>query len=115
MVGVAVGGAAQVLAEDVGATRLRVLQRLHAQHARALAHHKAVAALVPWPRRLLRLVIARGQRSAQQIFRAQLVRVSIKTMVRWPDFLGFSSRGDSALQAQEPIDLQHVGAYVRCG
>ena len=44
---------------------LRVLQRLHDQHARALAHDEAIAPLVPGAARALRLPAAAAERPAR--------------------------------------------------
>lgn len=49
----------KVFADDVGTPRLRMLQRLHHQHARALTHYKAIPALVPWPRGTLWVIVVR--------------------------------------------------------
>jgi hypothetical protein len=56
--------AAEVLRQDRRAARLRVLQRLKHEHARALAHHEAVAILVVRARGLLRRVVEAGRHRA---------------------------------------------------
>lgn len=50
--------------EDVRPALLGMPQGLHHQHARALAHHKAIAARVPGPGGPRRLVVALRQRPA---------------------------------------------------
>mmetsp|Transcript_14084 Transcript_14084/g.40875 ORF Transcript_14084/g.40875 Transcript_14084/m.40875 type:complete len:208 (+) Transcript_14084:826-1449(+) len=61
MVCVARDAATEVLSDDLGPALLCVLQRLKHEHAGALSHDKAVAALVPRARRLGRLVVAAGR------------------------------------------------------
>lgn len=56
----------QVLGDDGRSACQRVLQALHDQHARTLAHHKAVAVLVPGAGRARGLVAALGQGPAVQ-------------------------------------------------
>merc|ERR1719213_1168675 len=64
VVGVAVDATAEVLRDDGGPSLHGVLEALHDEHTRALAHDEPVALLVPRARRGLKLLVIRGEGAA---------------------------------------------------